>query len=146
MALVEAIPIILVSLKEALADIINEFTRRFTGPLLEKFDEMWDEVKQIFSDAWEVISGAASDAWETISGIWENVSTWFDENVVQPIGGFFSDIWDALKTGASDAWEGIKTVFSVIPKWFSNVFTDAWSGVKKVFETGGSLFPEDDHH
>lgn len=140
MALVKAIPIVLASLRDALRDLINEFARSFTGPLTEKFDEMWGEVERIFSEAWRAIAKTASRAWETISGIWKNASEWFNKTVIRPIGGFFSDIWNALKTGAADAWEGIKTVFSVIPKWFSNVFTDAWSGVKKVFETGGRIF------
>lgn len=89
---------------------------------------------------WDDIKDAASKCWEGIKSIWEIVSNWFNENIIQPISNFFSGMWDSLKNGASTAWEGIKSVFSTVATFFKNIFTNAWEGVKKVFSAGGKIF------
>ena len=78
--------------------------------------------------------------WDGIVAVWETVSGWFDENVVQPVEGFFSGMWDGLKNGATDAWDGIKNAFGVVATWFEETFQGAWQGVKDVFSTGGRIF------
>lgn len=89
---------------------------------------------------WDEIKMAASKCWNSIVEVWNVVASWFDTNVIQPVGNFFSDMWSGLKNGASDAWEGVKDAFGAVADWFSDIFTDAWEGVKKVFSTGGEIF------
>lgn len=89
---------------------------------------------------WDDIKEAASACWENIKSVWNKVSEWFNNTIVQPIKNFFGGMWDGLKNGASQAWEGIKSIFSNVTNWFKDVFTKAWEGVKKVFSTGGKIF------
>lgn len=70
----------------------------------------------------------------TITGAWGEVSTWFDENVTQPIVGFFTIMWDSISTGATNAWNGIVGVWTIVSSWFdenvtqpvANFFTTMW--------------------
>ena len=70
----------------------------------------------------------------TITGAWSEVSTWFDENVTQPIVGFFTIMWDSISTGATNAWNGIVGVWTIVSSWFdenvtqpvANFFTTMW--------------------
>lgn len=89
---------------------------------------------------WDEIKEAAAACWEKIKSVWNNVSEWFNNTIVQPIKNFFGGMWDGLKNGASQAWEGIKSVFSNVTNWFKDVFSKAWQGVKNVFSAGGKIF------
>lgn len=70
----------------------------------------------------------------TITGAWSEVSTWFDENVTQPIVEFFTIMWDSISTGATNAWNGIVGVWTIVSSWFdenvtqpvANFFTTMW--------------------
>jgi len=46
---------------------------------------------------WDQIGEAAQAAVDWIVQAWQNVASWINENVVQPIAGFFSGLWDGLK-------------------------------------------------
>lgn len=48
---------------------------------------------------WDEIKAAAVSAVEWIVGAWSTVSTWINENVVQPIAGFFSNMWNGIRSG-----------------------------------------------
>ena len=71
---------------------------------------------------WDEIKEAASKAWDKIKETWENVSTWFDENVIQPVKDFFSGLWT-----------DITTIFSKVGTWFKTKFSEAVTGIKNVF-------------
>ncbi len=150
MALVEAIPTIITKLVEKLPEIIDTFITTLTGPL-----------KDVFFGMWEKIEGFASDAWEWIKNIWNVVSGWFDEHVIQPVKNFFSGAWDSISGFASDAWETIKGVWNVVSGWFDeHIITpvtdffsglwdklstgaeNAWEGIKKPFVTVATWFKE----
>ena len=107
---------------------------------------------------WDDVKKAASKCWEWIKGVWESVSTWFDENIVQPICTFFSDMWDSISGWASEAWEAIEEAWSVVVEWFSGIwdgicdafsasvewfsgiFSDAWEGIKNIWNGVGEWF------
>lgn len=107
---------------------------------------------------WDDVKRAASKCWEWIKGVWETVSTWFDENIIQPICTFFSDMWDSVSGWASEAWESIEEAWSVVVEWFSGVwegicdafsasvewfsgiFSDAWDGIKSIWNGVGEWF------
>ena len=48
---------------------------------------------------WDNIKAAALSAVQWIVGVWSTVSTWLNENVIQPIAGFFSGLWNGIKSG-----------------------------------------------
>lgn len=48
---------------------------------------------------WDTIKAAALSAVEWIVAVWGSVSTWLNENVIQPIANFFSNLWSGIKAG-----------------------------------------------
>lgn len=60
---------------------------------------------------WDQIKAAALSALQWIIGAWNSVSTWFNENIIQPIAGFFSGLWERVSSGASNMVSGIKDFF-----------------------------------
>lgn len=78
---------------------------------------------------WDDISAAAEKAWNWIKGIWEKVSTWFKESVIDPIVKFFKGLW-----------KSITETFGNVKDWFTEKFKEAWEAVKSVFSKVGSFF------
>lgn len=128
-------------------------------PVVDYFKKMWDNIVAAFHvviDPWiEIIKRASrlvydsiikpvldyfKKLWDDIVAIWEKVSGWFSEHVIEPLKNFFSDIWSSIKEKAAEAWEGIKNVFSPVADWFREKFAEAWQKVKDVFSTGGKVF------
>ena len=108
---------------------------------------------------WDEVKAAAINCWNGIKEAWIVASTWFNENVLIPIGNFFSSTWNAVKTGATNAWNGVKTAWQSASSWMSqkvltpmgNFFkntwndvkfwaTSAWNGIKQVFSSLGTWF------
>lgn len=71
---------------------------------------------------WDDIKKAAEECWNSIVEVWNKVSQWFNENVVQPVSEFFTGMWDK-----------IKKTFANVPEWFKNIFNKAYEGIKNVF-------------
>ena len=86
---------------------------------------------------WTTVSGAASDAWDAIVAVWELVATWFDDNIITPVGDFFANLWTDVSSAASDAWDAIVAVWELVSTWFndnvivpvSDFFAGLWSAV-----------------
>ena len=108
---------------------------------------------------WDTVKAAAINCWNGIKEAWIVASTWFNENVLIPIGNFFSGAWNAVRTGATNAWNGVKTAWQSASSWMSqkvltpmgNFFkntwndvkfwaTSAWNGIKQVFSSLGTWF------
>lgn len=53
-----------------------------------------------------------------IRAVWEVVSQWFDENVIQPVKENFEFVWSKISEFASQLWADIKEVFAPAVKWF----------------------------
>ena len=66
-------------------------------------------VSNFFKGLWTNVSGFFSGLWSDIKNIWSNVSSWFSNNVTNPI-----------KNAFSSAWEGIKSIWSNVSSWFTN--------------------------
>lgn len=88
---------------------------------------------------WDEIKAAAVSAWENIKETWRIVSTWFKDNVTQPIADFFSDIWSNLSTAASNAWQSVKNAFSSVGTFFSDLWTNT---IKPKFTEIGTKIGE----
>lgn len=78
---------------------------------------------------WDTVKEAAIKCWGWIKQTWEKVATWFNVNVIQPIGKFFSGLWTS-----------IKNTFGSVKTWFKDIFTSAWTAIKNVFSSWGSFF------
>lgn len=78
---------------------------------------------------WDELKASALDCWEGIKSSWNDLATWFDENVIQPIVSLFSGLW-----------EGILSIFSSVGSWFTNAFTQARDGVKNAFSSITGFF------
>lgn len=138
----------------------------------------WDEICQWASGIAEFWGGVIEDVrtfieggiqtcvdnfWSTIDDIrtfWEGVAAWFDENVVQPVGGAFQAIGDK----AAEIWQGIQDVWNGVCDWFSTnvgqplqelfnnptavwdsisgAASDAWQGVQDAWNGASSWFDE----
>jgi phage-related protein len=109
-------------------------------PIVKWFSDLWQSVSDTISSIIDVIVGLFKGGWELIKHIWNNLPTWFDTYVVQPVSTFFSNMWNGLKTKASEAWEGVKTVFKPVADWFEEKFRTAWQKVKDIFSSGGETF------
>lgn len=58
----------------------------------------WDDVKRV-----------AGEVWDKIVEIWGKVSSWFDENVIQPVASAFTTVWNGIKSGFTTAFDFIAT-------------------------------------
>lgn len=121
--------------------------------------KLWDKIKEIASKSWEAIKKFFSEAWTKIKEIWQTVSTWFKNNVTEPLKNFFSTMWTNIKKFASDTWTNIKGIWQVVSGWFKSTviepvkkfFTslwsslktgasNAWNGIKNAFSSAVSFF------
>ncbi len=112
----------------------------YFSPAVEWFSALFNSVRQTISDIFYNIGVIASGCWEVIKVVWGIVSSWFNENVVQPVAGFFTTLWDDFVEKARTAWEGVKTVFGKVASFFSETFQKAWAGIVKVFSVAGEIF------
>ena len=120
-------------------------------------------------DNWDAVSAAAVKCWDWIKEAWNNVATWFDENVIQPLISFFLGLWEWIKKNWTtlimflinpigaifkycyENFEGfrnfidnivasVKEFFSSMWSGFVNGAKNAWQGVKNAFGAVGSWF------
>ncbi len=103
-------------------------------PIATWFSDLWAGIEQTFSDVFYNIGVIAEGCWQVIQYAWDVASSWFDENVIQPVAGFFEDTWTDISTGAQNAWTSIKEFFRPVADWFdqniiqpvTGFFTDLW--------------------
>lgn len=117
-----------------------EDIKEFFTPAIQWFSDLFNSVSQALSDIFYNIGVIASGCWEVIKAVWGIVSSWFNENVVQPVAGFFTTLWDGFVEKARAAWEGVKTIFGKVASFFSETFKKAWEGIIKVFSVAGEIF------
>lgn len=72
--------------------------------------------------------------WDTIKSVFSSVASWFNNNVIKPVGGFFSGLWNGIISGAQRGWQGITKAFSNIGSFFSRIF----SSLNNTFSKFGS--------
>jgi len=120
------------------------------------FINLWEGIKNTIGVVVDAIAGFFSDLWTGIQSIWSTVSTWFNDNVIQPLKDVFSpivewftDLFMSIYNTLSDivsniiaivrgVWLTIKAIFEPVFKWFndniiqpvSKVFSGLWNGLK----------------
>ena len=124
-----------------------ETIKKVWGAVSGWFSDVFDGIKQTFSGIGEFFSCIFTGARDKIVEIWENVASWFSENVVEPIKAFFSPIIDFFRAAfeiigqlAQGCWNLIKAVWSVVSSWFNThiiqpvagFFRSMWEGIKSA--------------
>lgn len=112
------------------------------GALVAIIIRYWDEIK-----AWGL--GIFNSIVEWLSPI----TTWINENIIQPVVKFFNDLWEAIVTPLGPlveeikgaflmAWEVIQLVWEKVQPFFqkvwegiTNTFSLAWEIIKGVWKT-----------
>ena len=133
--------------------VVDVITGIFTGDW-EPLKEDWEELKNTLGEHIQAILDFAVQAWEGIKGIWETVSTWFTENVINPLVEMWNTCTTAIKDFFVKIWEGIKGVWNTVTTWFQNTvinplvnawntatskigqfFSNIWEGIKRACAT-----------
>ncbi len=91
----------------------------------------------------DVIADYAVDAWAKIEETWTNASSWFDENVTQPVAGLFADMGLSISDSGTEAKDGITEEFSGIATWFDEKVTQPVAGFFSDLGTDISNFATD---
>ena len=142
----------------------------------EWFSGIWASIVEVFTPAVEWFSSLIHDTlssivavivklivgnWEIVKAVFSIVSTWFNDNVIQPIKQKFEIAWSVISTLASNAWNTIKSVWETVSGWFSSTIvtpisnffsnmwdklktgaSDAWTGIKSVFSVVTTWFSD----
>ncbi len=127
--------------------------------LTSNIRQSWADIKTDTAKKWADIKTSLSNAWDNIKLIFDKISGWVYDNVIEPVSGFFTDLWSGFSDGADTAWTNIVQTLNEISDWvydnvvqpvskffsglwddFSTKASDAWEGVKEVFGKVGSFF------
>ena len=103
-------------------------------PLIKWFNDTWTQIKEGFSNSWNVIADIAGQVWDKIKSVFNEVSGWFTENVINPV----KDGWDAITTKFNETWEGIKQTFEPLIQWFN----DTWTQISEGFSKAGDVIKD----
>ncbi len=125
---------------EALKSIPGWINDNVLQPIWGLFKNIGESILLSLSAMWEGIKIGGQLCWDGIVYVWNVVTSWFYNTIIQPITNFFVNMWNSLVQGASNAWIGIQNVFSSVASFFGNTFSKAWQKVKEVFSTGGKVF------
>ena len=147
----------------AIADWVNENVIEpliaFWTPIANWFKQLWDSISATAKALWHNIGVFADGCRQIVVRVWEVVSAWFDQNVIQPVSQFFTKLWTTVSTAAQNAWNTIVGVWNVVATWFDtniiqpvqNAFSNAWNalvsgaqtawqGIQNVFSSLASFF------
>ncbi|MES9729405.1 MULTISPECIES: transglycosylase SLT domain-containing protein [Bacillus] len=120
----------------------------FGGDLGKWIGKMFDN--GTIKKKWDEIVKWSEDAIKWIKDTWKDISTWFNDNVAEPIGDFFEKAWTKIKT----TWEKVSNWFMekvfipiynfVVPiiNFVVGVFVVAWNIIKTVWGVASTWFME----
>lgn len=121
----------------------------------------WDSIVAWTSNLFDKVSTFFTDLWEKIKGVWSVVSTWFSENVIEPIVSFFVGFATRVGQVFEGLWIIIQAVWIIVSTWFdenvvqpiinffapiveeiSSFFSDLWEDIKNVWDVVSNWFSE----
>ena len=81
---------------------------------------------------WDTVSQVAADVWAGIVSVWEDVSGWFDENVLSPLSqgfkdtfnyiiGFINGLISGAQSGINSIIRGINRISFTVPDWVPGI-------------------------
>ena len=82
---------------------------------------------------WPQISEGLTIATEWIKEKWNELTTWFNDNIITPISNFFTNLWDDIVQGFTNAWTKVEEFFAPIINWFTELWDSVSQTVSDVF-------------
>ena len=81
---------------------------------------------------WDTVKAAATTAWEGIKSVWQNVSTWIQTNVLDPIAngfkglvngviGFLNGMISGIVSGVNTAIRAVNKLSVTVPSWVPGI-------------------------
>ena len=157
--LIDALPGILITLIDTLLSnlpVIIEGIVQLVVAIVEKLPEILAAIWEVIVHVWttwvepmlENLGRFLSDAWDKIVGVFQELGTWFDENVIQPIVGFFEGLWESVSGFFQGLWDDIVGIWESVSGWFdehviqpiAGFFTGLWDTVKEKWEGAKTFF------
>jgi hypothetical protein len=97
---------------------------------------------------WETVAQVATDVWDGIVSVWEDVSGWFDENVLSPLAqgfrdtfngiiGFINGLISGAQSGINSIIRGINRISFTVPDWVPGI-----GGMTMGFNLSQVSFPQ----
>jgi hypothetical protein len=101
----------------------------FDGAMSDQFDKIEAQVKDfkaLFLDLWTNFTIIAKWGWQwVIDNVWTPLSTWFNDNVIQPLWKSLQWLWEVIRTSAIALWEGgLRNVFNSFIQFFRDIFVN----------------------
>ncbi len=86
---------------------------------------------------WRQIYDAGIDTRIALEKAWDDVATWFNNNIIQPIVGFFKTMWDDIYNAGVVTHVAIVNAWNDVASWFDSeviqpierFFTGLWNGI-----------------
>lgn len=119
----------------------------------------FDKLNDLTGGAVTRIGEFFSGLWEDIKSVWESVSGWFQDNVIQPLINFFTPIGETLSGIFEGCWIIIQAVWILVSTWFqdnvitpvvsffsaakdtiSEFFSNLWAGIQAVWTAVSGWF------
>lgn len=129
------------------------------GTLVVVIHDNWDSIVEWTSNLFDKVSGFFGDLWDKVSEIWSVVSTWFNENVIQPVIGFFVGFSTRVGQVFEGLWIIVQAIWKIASGWFntnvvqpiinffspivskiSGYFSSLWNSVKSVWSSVSNWF------
>ncbi|WP_431818814.1 transglycosylase SLT domain-containing protein [Bacillus pumilus] len=120
----------------------------FGGDLGNWIGKMFDD--GTIKKKWDGLVKGAENAVQWIKDTWSTFSTWFNDNVAEPIGGFFEEAWTKIKA----TWEKVSNWFMekvfipiynfAVPiiNFIVGVFVVGWELISAIWGAASTWFYE----
>lgn len=95
---------------------ITEAVKNFVAPIIQFFQDIWNGIVSIFN----------------------KISDWWQNNVIDPITDKVIELKDAITKFFKEAWTNITNTFSSIGSWFGK----RWDDIKSAFSNVATWFKE----
>lgn len=111
--------------------------------IVEQLPALLTQIFTAIQDAWpafcEAIMALALLLWDYICQLWEKLSAWFDENVIQPIVDAFTEFKEKVKEIWDGIWGAIKGVINKIIGGVENMVNKVIGGINGLLSGIGSV-------
>lgn len=157
--LIDALPGILITLIDSLLSnlpILIEGIVQVVIAIAEKIPEILQAVWEVIVHVWntwvtpmlEALGRWLSDVWDKIVGVFEELGTWFNDNVITPVSDFFQGLWESVSGFFQGLWDDIVGIWESVSGWFDEhviqpivgFFTGLWDTVKEKWEGAKTFF------
>ncbi len=90
-------------------------------------------IEMVIIKFWPQISKGLTIAAEWIKEKWNELTTWFNDNIITPISNFFTNLWDNIVQGFTNAWTKVEEFFAPVINWFTELWDSVSQTVSDIF-------------